>query len=87
MNIAGVPLSGVDVCGTKGSKDEELCAYWYQLSVFSPVARNNYVTTEGNTQNEPYRMQDPEKKQLVKNAMLDRMRILRYLYTEYYKVT
>lgn len=87
MNIVGIPNSGVDVCGTMGTQDEELCAYWYQLAVFSPIARNNYVTSGENAMNEPYRMKEAANKKLVTDAMLDRMRILRYLYTEYFKVT
>lgn len=87
MNILGVPMSGVDVCGTTGTQDAQLCAYWYQLAVFQPIARNHYLTTDKNPANEPYLVTDAPSAALIRTAMYDRLRVMRYMYTEFFKVT
>lgn len=57
-----------------------LCAYWYQLAVFYPLARNNYKVASG--ANEPFNIKDTATAlPMVKTAMQDRLKMLRYLYT------
>ena len=80
MNILGVPIVGSDVCGTSGKQDDMLCAYWYQLAVFYPLARNNYKVADG--ANEPYNVKDKTNAlPMIKTAMQDRLKMLRYIYT------
>lgn len=42
LNMYGVSNTIVDVCGTRGPMNEELCARWMQLAAFLPMARNYY---------------------------------------------
>ena len=80
MNMLGVPFVGSDVCGTSGKQDDMMCAYWYQLAVFYPLARNNYKVADG--ANEPYTIKDTANAlPMVKTAMQDRLKMLRYMYT------
>lgn len=48
FNMFGIPFSGGDVCGNRKDSDDqtddeqyEICARWYQLSTFYPLARTN----------------------------------------------
>lgn len=48
MNMFGIPFTGADVCGAlegyenqTAAEQHEICARWYQLSSFYPMARVN----------------------------------------------
>lgn len=45
------------------------------------------MTSGTNSPNEPYTLSNAASKSLVQKAMLDRLRIARYMYTELFKVT
>ena len=86
LNMFGIPMSGADVCGTTGTRDDTLCAYWYQLGAFYPFARNNYIMgKDGN--NEPTHILDTAALAITKNAMMDRLKIVRYLYTKLFEAS
>jgi alpha-glucosidase (family GH31 glycosyl hydrolase) len=51
-NIAGIPLSGVDICGFMDSTNPELCARWHILGAFYPFSRNH--NNIFGTDQEPY---------------------------------
>jgi alpha-glucosidase len=61
FNMFGIPFTGADVCGAKYSNEkqteeeqQEICARWYQLSTFYPLARTNRDKAEGGIGIEPY---------------------------------
>jgi len=58
FSIFGIPMVGVDICGfiSEDKVAEDLCARWYQLSVFYPFARNAHSPYIGDVDNsqEPY---------------------------------
>ena len=61
FNMFGIPFTGADICGNQkeGDQDEgeqqEICARWYQLSTFYPLARTNRDRgSEGGIKIEPY---------------------------------
>ena len=63
FNMFGMPFTGADVCGSKWSHEnqtteeqEEICARWYQLSTFYPLARTNRDREEGGIGIEPYEL-------------------------------
>jgi maltase-glucoamylase len=86
LNMFGIPMSGADVCGTTGTRDDTLCAYWYQLGAFYPVARNNYIKGEDGN-NEATKILDTAALAITKNAMMDRLKIARYLYTKLFEAS
>jgi len=85
MNMFSIPMSGVDVCGTFGKQDEQLCAVWTQLAAFLPLARNNYHSKDGS--NEFYNIKDKDVMTMVRTAMQDRLKIARYMYTSLFETT
>jgi len=58
FNMFGIPFTGADICGTVGQKDDEMCARWYQLAAFYPLARNYFkADSMGDVQpDEPFRL-------------------------------
>lgn len=42
LSMYGISNTVVDVCGTVGELDQELCGRWMQLAAFLPMARNYY---------------------------------------------
>ena len=57
MSMYGFSNVMIDVCGTKGALDEQLCGRWMQVAAFLPMARNYYALTyvddKGETQITP----------------------------------
>jgi alpha-glucosidase (family GH31 glycosyl hydrolase) len=43
LAMYGISNIVVDICGTGGAKDDELCVRWMQLAAFMPMARNFYT--------------------------------------------
>lgn len=43
QNIYGVTMSGANICGYHGDTTPELCARWYKIGAFYPLAVNHNV--------------------------------------------
>ena len=61
FNMFGIPFTGADVCGNrKDSANQteeeqyEICARWYQLSTFYPLARTNRDSGNSGIKIEPF---------------------------------
>jgi alpha-glucosidase (family GH31 glycosyl hydrolase) len=86
-NIAGVPLSGSDICGTIYDTTPELCARWHMLGTFYPFSRNHncYVCDD----HEPYRFAAKiyedgiSYTDIMRQAMRLKYSLIKYHYTEY----
>lgn len=83
QSIAGVSMSGADICGFFGNTTADLCAQWYSIGAYYPFSRNhNDIASE--TQ-EPWAFKG---KQLgvIRQAMLNKLSLVRYYHTEMIKV-
>lgn len=61
FNMFGIPFTGADVCGAQADSDDqpeeeqqEICARWYQLSTFYPLARTNRDKARGGISVDPW---------------------------------
>jgi alpha-glucosidase (family GH31 glycosyl hydrolase) len=61
MNMFGIPFTGADVCGAQAASENqtaeeqtEVCARWYQLSTFYPLARTNRYRDDPGIEINPY---------------------------------
>lgn len=91
QNIAGVPLSGADICGFFGDTTVDLCAKWYTLGSFYPFSRNHNDWM--NIDQEPYAdmfdvvytphmMKNMLYTDIIRWAMFNKMSLIRYYYSE-----
>ncbi|PRW45700.1 alpha-glucosidase isoform A [Chlorella sorokiniana] len=75
--LAGIPMSGADVCGSTGNASEALCARWVALGAWYPLMRSFYGRNA--TEQELYRW--PAVQEAAKAALDLRYRLLPYFYT------
>ena len=88
FNMFGIPFTGGDVCGNKQDgviedfdEEYELCARWYQLSTFYPLARSYRDIDDGGILTEPYDL--PANKSynmMAQYSILDRYQYARFVY-------
>ncbi|CAI5708954.1 unnamed protein product [Hyaloperonospora brassicae] len=81
MNLLGVPLTGPNVCGSRGQSSRELCVRWYQAASFLPLLRN-YDGSGG--EHTPVDF-DAEALNIMRSTLLRRYRYLPYMYTLFFK--
>jgi len=84
--IFGIPMVGTEICGSTRLKktDGELCARWYQLSVFYSFARNSralYSQADDDSQ-EPY---DAQTFASIKKSVQLRYSLLKQYYTFFFE--
>jgi alpha-glucosidase (family GH31 glycosyl hydrolase) len=87
MNMFGIPLTGVDICGFTGDTNGELCARWHVVGSFYPFSRNhnNYDAKS----QEPYVFKDEYYEDnvsymsIMKMAITNKYHLIRYYYTQF----
>ena len=86
FQIYGVPITGDDICGFNGNSWDSLCARWMTLGAFFPFSRS-HNSINMNPQ-EPYSFGRNSKTFLSSKLALNmRYSLLRYYYTELFKVS
>ena len=86
FQIYGIPLTGDDICGFNGNSWDKLCARWMSLGAFFPFARNH--NSYGSNVQEPYAYgRNSYTFESSKLALNMRYSLLRYYYTELFKVS
>lgn len=81
MQLFGIPMFGVDICGFSGNTDFELCSRWMAMGAFFPFMRNHNVLAA--ISQEPYIWEDTAEASRI--AIAIRYQLLPYLYTLMYK--
>ena len=86
FQIYGVPMTGDDICGFINDSWDNLCARWMSLGAFFPFSRNhNFI---GRRSQEPYAFgEDSNTYKSSKLALNMRYSLLRYYYTQLFKVS
>ena len=86
FQIYGVPMTGDDICGFNRESWDEICARWMSLGAFFPFARNH--NSVNLPPQEPYAF-GLESKTLSSSKLALNMRysLLRYYYTELFKIS
>ena len=86
FQIYGIPLVGDDICGFNNDSWDSLCARWMTLGAFFPFARNH--NSKGFIPQEPFAF-GLNSKTLPSSKLALNMRysLLRYYYTEIFKIS
>ena len=86
FQIYGIPLTGDDICGFNGNSWDSICARWMTMGAFFPFARN-HNSINMNPQ-EPFAFgKNSNTLKSSKLALNMRYSLLRYYYTELFKVS
>ncbi len=86
FNIFGIPMTGDDICGHIDNSWDELCARWMNLGAFFPFSRNHNGI--GNKAQDPVAFgRNSKTLPSAKNALKMRYSLLRYYYTELFKIS
>ena len=86
FQIYGVPMVGDDICGFNSDSWDSLCARWMSLGAFFPFARNH--NCKGFIPQEPFAFGSDSKTLPSSKVALDmRYSLLRYFYTEMFKIS
>ncbi|KAG1683534.1 hypothetical protein DVH05_014850, partial [Phytophthora capsici] len=82
MNLLGVPLTGPNVCGSRGRSSTELCVRWHQAASFLPLLRNHAESDRGKQTPVDF---DADALNILRSTLLRRYRYLPYMYTLFYE--
>ena len=86
FQIYGIPMTGDDICGFNRESWDEICARWMSLGAFFPFARNH--NSVNMPPQEPFAFGlDSKTLSSSKLALNMRYSLLRYYYTELFKVS
>ena len=85
FNIFGIPMTGDDICGFFKNCKGKLCNRYTNLGVFYPFSRNhNHL---GYRAQFPWSFKNEKIKNNIKNAIKLKYSLIRYYYTEIFKVS
>ena len=86
FQIYGIPITGDDICGFINDSWDSLCARWMSLGAFFPFSRNhNFIDRKSQ---EPFAFGEDSKTLLSSKIALNmRYSLLRYYYTQLFKVS
>ena len=86
FQIYGIPLTGDDICGFNEDTWDSLCARWMSLGAFFPFSRNH--NSINRKPQEPYAFGENSKTYISSKIALNmRYSLLRYYYTELFKIS
>lgn len=84
QSVAGVSMSGADICGFFGNTTADLCAAWYSIGAYYPFSRNhNDIASE---EQEPWFFQG-EQLGVIRQSMINKLSLIRYYHTEMLKIS
>jgi alpha-glucosidase len=84
LGLSGVSFAGPDVGGFMGNPTEQLYTRWMSMGVFTPFFRNH--SSWGTKSKEPWSFGQTVEQQ-VKDMLIQRYRILPYIYSAFYEST